>query len=290
MRVLQRLCVDFLDARAGFRIAFARGFTYSGGSRVARRFSDMLKTPPGGAFPLSGDRRIYILWIALIWAAILAGFVPDLKRYFDETPAPPWVLHVHGVVTVLWLTAVTLQIVLAEIRKPALHRQLGWWVAGLSVALIPLGLVAAMVDMARSAEHPGYEPQFLATEYQSVVVFAILLRLAIRLRRDHAGHKRLMILLAVSILDPGTARAWGYFSPIHLTGPLGFAVQNIWGSAAIIILMMAWDLVRHRRIHPSLLFGAVLIEVGNLVAIGLQFAPWWHDIAAKLVLSWGWTG
>jgi len=34
------------------------------------------------------------------------------------------------------------------------------------------------------------------------------------MRRDLAAHKRLMILLTACLLDPGTSRAWGFFSPI----------------------------------------------------------------------------
>ncbi|MFX5793251.1 hypothetical protein ABTD98_19480, partial [Acinetobacter baumannii] len=87
-----------------------------------------LATPRGPAFAPARDRNIYVLWIALIWAGMLAGFLPDLSRYFAEKPTPPpWILHIHGIVYFVWLALVTAQIALVEVRKPALHKQLGWW-------------------------------------------------------------------------------------------------------------------------------------------------------------------
>ncbi len=249
-----------------------------------------LATPRGPAFALNRDRRIYILWIALIWAGMLVGFLPDLTRYMAETPPPPLILHLHGIVYFVWLALVTAQIALVEGRRPALHKQLGWWLVGLSVAIVPLALVAAMVDMARQVAQNPYTPEFLALEFQSLTVFSILLGLAVQLRRDLAAHKRLMILLTVDFLDPGTSRAFSFFSPIHPNGAFGFWLNFFWANAAMVILMMAWDVWRHGRVHPALLAGGALLATGEALAVWGQFSPAWHATAASLVTAWGWTG
>lgn len=254
------------------------------------RAGNLLSTPAGKAFQAARDRRIYIVWIALVWAGMLTGFLPDLGRYAAEKPAPPFLLHLHGAVYCLWLAFVTVQIALVELRNPALHRRLGWWLVGLSVALVPLGLVAAMVDMARAAAQTPYEPQFLGLEFQSMLVFSILLTLAVRMRRDLAAHKRLMILLTVCLLDPGTSRAWGFFSPFHPAGAFGWWLHYFWGNAALLLAMMGWDLWRHGRVHPALWGGGALLAAGEAVAVGLEFSPWWHGVAGRLVAAWGWTG
>jgi hypothetical protein len=250
----------------------------------------MLKSPAGKAFLPARDRGIYIVWIALIWVGTIVGFLPDLPRYLAEKPAPPFVLHLHGFVYFVWLVVVSVQIALVEVRKPALHRRLGWWLVGLSATLVPLGLVAAMVDMARAAAHTPYEPEFLGLEFQSMLVFAILLALATHMRRDLAAHKRLMILLTVDLLDPGASRAWGFFSPYQPTGPFGWWLHYFWANAAMVLAMIGWDIWRHGRVHPALLTGAALLASGEAVAVVLQFSPWWHVEATALVVAWGWTG
>ena len=251
----------------------------------------MLKTPAGRVFAPANDRRIYILWIALVWIGMLGGFVPDIGRYLSETPPPPMILHVHGILYFLWLALVTVQIALVEVRKPALHKRLGWWVVGLSVVLVPLGLVSSMVDMARSAaQPPPYRPEFLALELQSQTVFAILLTLAVRMRRDLAAHRRLMILLLVDFLDPGTSRALSMLVPHIPYTPVGFWFKYFWANALLVLLMMAWDKWRHGRIHPALITGGAIVAAGEAFAVVLEFAPWWHDATVALVRAWGWTG
>lgn len=250
----------------------------------------LFSTPAGRAFMPARDRHIYILWIALVWAGMIAGFAPDLRRYLTEAPPPPLILHVHGAIYFLWLVAVTLQIALIERRNPALHRRLGWWLVGLSVALVPLGLVAAMVDMTRAAAHTPYEPEFLALEFQSMIVFAILLTLATRMRYDLAAHKRLMMLLTVVLLDPGTSRAWGFFGPFQLTGGFGWWFHFFWANALLLFAMIGWDAWRHGRVHPALIWGGALLAVGEAVALWLEFTPWWHVMAGQLVTAWGWAG
>jgi len=250
----------------------------------------LLKTPPGPAFLPAQDRGVYVVWIALIWAGMLGGFVPDLKNFLSESPPPPVVLHAHAVVYTLWLVAITAQIALVEVRNVALHRRLGWWIVGLSAALIPLGLVASLVDMARGARQTPYTPEFLGHEFQQLVVFAILLALATLLRRDLAAHKRLMILLPVSILDPGTGRLLTHVLSWRPHDPFGRWLHAYWGNMAMVAAMIVWDRWRRGLVHPALWFGAALIAAGEVVAISLDFCPPWHHAAARLVAAWGWTG
>jgi FtsH-binding integral membrane protein len=249
-----------------------------------------LKTPKGPGWAPARDRKIYILWIALIWAGMIAGFPADMARYLGESPPPPFILHFHGAIYFLWLVLVTAQIALIETGKPALHRKLGWAVVIVSAAIVPLGLVAAMVDQARQIGHKDYAPEFLGLEFQSMVVFPAFLATGTLLRRDLAAHKRLMILAAITILDPGTARAFSMFSPWKPGGAFGWWLSYFWADALMVAAMIGWDLWKRRKIHPALIVGAVAIAAGEAVAVWLQFAPWWHDAMVKLVDAWGWAG
>ena len=78
----------------------------------------------------------------------------------------PRFFHVHAAVYVIWLVLVSVQIVLVQTDDIRLHMLLGWATAIVSAAMVPLGLVAALVDQARQAVHPDYAPQFLALEFE----------------------------------------------------------------------------------------------------------------------------
>jgi hypothetical protein len=118
-----------------------------------------VKHVAAAAWSPASDRKIYIVWIGVIWAAILAGFGLDFARYLSEGPSPPFILHVHAAVFVLWLGLVTLQILWVEIGNLRRHKQLGWVTVAVSVLVVPLGLAAALVDQARQVAHSDYAPQ-----------------------------------------------------------------------------------------------------------------------------------
>jgi hypothetical protein len=160
------------------------------------------------AWSPASDRKIYILWIGVVWAAILAGFGMDFARYQGEAPPPPSVLQFHAAVYVLWLGLVTLQILWVEMGNLRRHKQLGWLTVAVSVLMVPLGLAAALVDQARQVTHPDYAPQFLALEFEEMITFSIFMTAGVIFRRNPAAHKRLMILSAVAISDAGFARIW----------------------------------------------------------------------------------
>src|ERR1700761_3546084 len=56
------------------------------------------------------DRKVYIVWMAIVWVAIVGGFAIDFARYLHESPPPPTILHVHAAVYVAWLALVSVQI------------------------------------------------------------------------------------------------------------------------------------------------------------------------------------
>ncbi|HEY2736755.1 MAG TPA: hypothetical protein VGK45_00030, partial [Thermoanaerobaculia bacterium] len=42
------------------------------------------------------DRKAFLVWLALLWIGVLAGFGVDLPRFLHEAPPPPLVVHVHA--------------------------------------------------------------------------------------------------------------------------------------------------------------------------------------------------
>jgi hypothetical protein len=215
---------------------------------------------------------------------------PRLHPLPSERPAPPLILNLHGIAYVVWLGLVTTQILLVETGRVRLHRQLGWWTAGLSAVMAPLGLTAALVDKARVFSHPDADLGFLALEFEEMFAFSTFIIAGLLWRKDMAAHKRLMIRAAVSISDAGFGRVWQMGFKVVPPGPLGWWVQFFWGIALLLIAMMAWDLWRRRRIHPAVLFGAAVPWGGEAVATTLYFTPAWTTAMTGLVRAWGYAG
>jgi hypothetical protein len=234
----------------------------------------------------ASDRKVYAVWIAVVWAAVLAGFGLDFARYLGEVPAPPMILHVHAAFYVLWLALVTLQILWVEVGKLRWHMQLGWLTVAVSVLMVPLGLTAAFVDQARQVAQPDYAPQFLSLEFEEAIAFSVFMVGGVIYRRRPAAHKRLMLIAAIAISDAGFAR----IMKTDVPGLFGWWLQYFWGIFLLLIAMGAWDLWRRRRIHPALLFGAALLWSGEIVATILNFSPTWRELMVRLVNAWGYAG
>jgi len=236
------------------------------------------------------DRKVYLVWMACIWAAMALGFSLDIARYMGERPAPPLILHLHGALYVAWLCLVTVQILLVEGGRVRLHKQLGWWTAGVSALMVPMGVVAALVDKARLFGRPDADLPFLGLEFEDMIGFAILITAGLLWRKDLAAHKRLMILAAVSVSDAGFGRAWQMGIKVAPPGPLGWWVQYYWGIPIMIVAILAWDFWKRRRVHPAVLFGAVVLLAGETVSTILYFSPAWARSMTALVQAWGYKG
>ena len=235
------------------------------------------------------DRTAYIVWMTIIWAAILIGFALDFTRYLHETPPPPAILHIHGAVYVMWLILVSMQIFLVQAGNIRFHMRLGWAVAIVSAAMVPLGLVAALVDQARQAGHADYAPQFLALEFEEMFAFSTFIIAGLLTRRSLAEHKRWMILSAVAISDAGFARIWVMGINHTLPGPFGWWLQYFWGISLMLIAMLAWDWFRHKRVMRSVIWGAAVLWGGEIVVTILNFNPAWKSSMVSLVRMWGST-
>jgi len=240
--------------------------------------------------PAQADRQVTLVWILAIWTFALFGFGADFGRFLHEQPGPPLVLALHGALSVAWLGLVSTQVVLAETANIRLHRKLGWAVVAASAAMVPLGVVGAMVDMARQVGHPDYAPQFLGEEFQDIFAFAVCTAAGVATRRNRAEHSRFMVLAAVALMDVGPGRiATNLISAAPAT-PLAVWATYYWGTALLVIAMLAWDLISRRRVQRATMLGAALLWGGEAIVSVLFFTPAWKAAMAGLVKAWGWAG
>jgi uncharacterized membrane protein YozB (DUF420 family) len=224
--------------------------------------------------------RLYA-WIALAAALIIfAGFARTfyLRSLSGAPPLSP-LLFVHGTVMTLWFVVFCAQVWLVVEGRTDLHRRLG--VVGLlvAVAVVCVG-VAAAIDAGRrgSSPAPGVPPlMFMAVPLFDMPVFALLVGIGAWKRRRPDVHKRLMLLATLGMLTPAIARI--PLSFIQDGGPPVF-----FGLALLVVLgCIAIDTARSRRLHPAFGWGAALIIAMLPLRLLVASTAAWTQFAGWLV-------
>ena len=232
------------------------------------------------AIPRAAARRRLYVGLALLAIAIAAfGFWPT---YFGPlvagTVAKAAVIHLHAAVYVGWLALFLTQAALAATGRTASHVKLGRFAIGYGVLVIVVGLITAFARFAvrvRAGEAAAAQAQLLGPLLD--MVFAPLFTAAIYYRRTPELHKRLMIVATTALLIAAVTRM-----PILGSPPNRLLLHLIW--TAPILVAMAHDFWRQRRVHPIYVLGlVVLVLEGPLVRAPARQSQLWLDMTRGLV-------
>ena len=219
---------------------------------------------------MAEERWFFFVMSIVIFATAVAGFGSDIVINHVWFTDFPWQVHVHAVVFTSWVLLYVVQNwLVVDGHNIMLHRRLGWLGAGIATLMVPLGIAATLMAVARGSI-AGMFPLgfFLAMDILGILGFAALTFAAVRLR-NHAGwHKRLMLCGTVLVIAPGIGRLMGIL-------PLGnFAPFAIIAAIMLYILIgMAFDLVILRRIHPAYWWGAGTVALLQLMTGPIGFSP-----------------
>jgi hypothetical protein len=203
------------------------------------------------------DRRLYILAAILTPLIVLAGFARTyyLKPLFNTPNLPGRIVHLHGIVMTTWVILFVVQISLVAKRRTKIHQRLGIFGGVLAALVVVVGILTALFAAARGASPGPPALSFLIIPIGDMVIFAVLIGLALYFRRKLDVHKRLMLLAAINLLTPAIARIPLDF--ITDNGPLAF-----FGLTDLCLLaFVAFDTIRHRRLHPVFLWGSIFLIV-----------------------------
>ena len=103
-------------------------------------------------------------------------------------------------------------------------------------------------------------------------------------------HSRFMVLAAVALMDVGPGRIATNLFNASPGSPLTVWATYYWGTALVLIGILSWDLVRHRRVLRATALGAALLLSGEAIVSVLYFQPGWKAATAGLVRARGWQG
>jgi hypothetical protein len=180
----------------------------------------------------------------------------------------------------LWFGLFALQILLVRLRHRRWHQRLGWTGMVLVAVMVTLsakvatGLAASELrDAPRSAE-PAL---LLALQVFCMLgLFCVFTALGVQYRRVPEVHKRWMTLAMLSLLGPAVTRL--PFLPNHNV-PVAAGV-NI----GLILLVIAVDWRRARRLHPTFGWGGLALIGSIFVVAPLSLMPWWQQLVRQWLL------
>lgn len=224
-------------------------------------------------------RRLYVSVAALAAVIALVGFWPSyfgplLARTVDK----PAIVHFHAAVYVGWLALFIAQTALAATGRVAAHVRLGRFAIGYGVLVIGAGLLVAFgmfVLRVRAGEVAQAQTALLGP-LLDMLVFAPLFAAAVHYRRKPEIHKRLMVVATTALLIAAVARMPFLGQPRNL-----WLVQLVW--VAPILLAMAHDAWRHRRVHFVYVLGLVVLALeGPAVRAAARATSAWRELSGVL--------
>ncbi|HLJ39397.1 MAG TPA: hypothetical protein VKT54_13415 [Steroidobacteraceae bacterium] len=224
----------------------------------------------------AAERRFYLAAAIGIVIVVLAGFSIDLDLLSDMSSLSALV-RLHGLVMFGWIALFVTQTVLVARHRVDWHRRLGVFGAALA-ALIVIADTATVIVAARlGGNHlpPGIAvPLFVAFSFLDLLSFAILVSSAVGLRSRSDWHKRLMLLATILVLDAALAR----FISAYTSWKLDPSVAR----NALVLLCIAIDAWRYRRLHPAFIAGGLLVFVTDPLARMVAALPVWTRFCAWL--------
>lgn len=231
------------------------------------------------------DRPFLLVWVLLIWAAVLIGFVPEIVSHIrNGAPPQPMMVRAHGTAFVGWMVLLTVQLFLIRHQKVRLHRWLGVAGAVLAALMVVLGIGVALVVQHSHLGGPQSNPGFFSVQLLDMVEFGGLVTAAVLTRGQPAAHKRLMLLATLSIADAGFSRWLGIRLYDHLgEGYWQFWVELFGGSGLLIAGIGIYDWITRRRLLPAFVYGALSVLAGQALATWLYYSPGWKAVATSII-------
>jgi len=232
--------------------------------------------------PIEAGRRIDRLFYSAMSFAIIVtvfiGFAPTyyLKGYFRDAPLAPLV-HIHGLLFTGWILLFFIQTSLIAGRRVDLHRRLGVIGVVNAALVVVVGVTVAIVAGRRNvAAGQSGALTFLAIPLADMLLFAALASAGLLYRRWPEWHKRLMLLATICVIDAAIAR-WPVMA-IRGNPKAFFEVTDLFIAAIVV-----FDLMTRKRLHPTTVYGGLLIVCSQPLRLAISHTQVWAALAGALL-------
>jgi hypothetical protein len=227
------------------------------------------------------DRLFFSSMAVVILITVYIGFAPTYFRagvFYARLPNV--LIHLHAAAFSCWIILLVTQTSLVAAGRVDLHRRLGLAGFGLACFMVIVGVLAATNFLVRGIDAgQSMNPRaFYGVILSDIVVFATLVSLAFRNRRDPAAHKRFILIATIALLDAAFIR-WPFaaLSDLHIAQIFCYP---------FLLALAAYDFWSTGRIHRVTLWASVLVIVMQVArypigrsAVWQAFAAWVEGIA-----------
>jgi len=209
----------------------------------------------------------------LILTAVFLGFA---RSYYlagtVHAHLPSAIIHVHAIIFSSWILLLITQIALVSAGMVGWHKKLGIGGAVLACLMVIFGTLAAVDSARRHFVPPGgvNSPTIFAIQMTELSVFAFLVTWGIRVCRDGAAHKRLLIIATILLLGPAVSR-WPFAFILQFPPSTGLVMD------AFLLAVITYDLVTLRKVHRATVWASltVFLMIPGMFALG-GTAFWRH--------------
>jgi hypothetical protein len=234
------------------------------------------RTVPRTANP-PGRRFDHVFFTSMALVMLATAFVGFAQTYYlaglFRAPLPSPIIHIHAVVFSCWILLLVAQTSLASVGRVDIHRRLGLAGFFLGCLMIVLGVAAATDSLARGGP-VGRDPQgFYIVPLTNILIFAICLYFAFRMRQDPPAHKRYIYIATAVLLGPAITR----FPFAFVRGKSSVVALLADG---FLLVLVAYDLWSTRRIHRTTLWVGALFIIVQQTRFPIGKTAAWHAFAA----------
>jgi hypothetical protein len=215
---------------------------------------------------------------------VFVGFSPTyfLTPFFERpayAPPPSIYLHLHAGIFIVWLTLFVTQTALVRADRRDLHMKLGILGLAIAVALVTINFATvanAIGDGRTSSIGPPTTRLFVALQSSAIAAGYILAGLY--WRRNREAHKRLMLLVTISMIGPALNRVSRQFDLGTLLHVDRFMVPLL-AVLALFVACILHDYRQRGRVHPVYLIGVVVLIVSRVLSRTVTETAAWQSLA-----------
>lgn len=227
----------------------------------------------------------FFLWSIAFLIITIVGFIPTflLRPWFRESSLP---LHliVHGVIMLFWFSGYFYQNLLIVTNKVVNHMKFGiyWFLLAIIMTITNLNVVTHIASEIVTGT-PTYFGEIRTYENSGGLVIgnlfisifsSVLILIAYLKRQKPNAHRRAIFGASFLLLTPAFDR---FVRPFGLPEIFQFV-----GSYIIPISLIAYDIIRYRKLHPmTLLIVAITILMIPLLMIILN-----NKSYVKTIVEW----